>query len=45
MKKKTGSIQTDRIKLRHQDILFSVEYQKGKVNPTDYISQRKRPIT
>lgn len=43
--KKRGSIQTDRMKLRHQDIVFSAEYQKGKANPTDFISQRERPFT
>lgn len=43
--KKRDSIQTDRMKLRHQDIVFSAEYQKGKANPTDFISQSERPFT
>ena len=42
--KKTGSIRTDDMKLRHQDIVFSVEYQKGQINPTDYLSRRGKPF-
>ena len=34
--KKPWPILTDHMKLRHQDIVFSVQYQKGKTNPTDY---------
>ena len=37
--KRHGSIRTERIKMRHQDIQFVVEYRKGKLNPTDYISR------
>jgi hypothetical protein len=34
-----GSIRTERIKLRHQDIRFTVIYQCGKVNQSDYLSR------
>ena len=37
--KRSGSIRTERIKLRHQDIRFCVNYQKGQNNPADYLSQ------
>ena len=37
--KHSGSIRTERIKLRHQDIRFRVNYQKGQYNPADYLSQ------
>ena len=39
-----GSIRTDRIKLRHQDINFHVLYQQGKNNPTDYLSRHAKPF-
>lgn len=39
-----GSIRTERIKMRHQDIGFNVQYQKGKLNQTDYTSRRAKPI-
>ena len=34
----------DCMKLRHQDIVFSVEYQKFKIYPTDYLPQREKPF-
>ena len=37
--KRSGSIRTERIKLRHQDIRFCVNYQKGQYNPADYFSR------
>ena len=40
--KKSGSSRTDRMKLRHQDIVFSEEYQKGKI--TDYLSRKGKPF-
>ncbi len=40
-----GSIRTERIKLRHQDIRFVVTYQRGKVNQSDYLSRHAKPIT
>ena len=39
-----GSIRTDRIKLRHQDIRFQVQYQPGKQNQTDFLSRRAKPL-
>ena len=38
-----GSIRTERIKMRHQDIRFRVEYQKGRLNQTDFVSRRAKP--
>ena len=29
--------------LRHQDIVLSVEFQKGKINPVDYLSRKGKP--
>ena len=34
--KLSGSIRAERIKLRHQDIRFCVNHQKGQCNPADY---------
>ena len=34
-----GSIRTDRIKLRHQDIGYQVVYRPGKLNSADYLSR------
>ena len=31
-------------KLRHQDIGFTGAYQKGKINPFDYLSRRGKPF-
>ena len=39
-----GSIRTEKIKMRHQDIRFNVFYQKGKLNQTDFISRRGKPL-
>ena len=39
-----GSIRSEKIKMRHQDIRYEVTYQKGKLNQTDYISRRGKPI-
>ena len=36
--KRSGSIRTERIKLRYQDIRFCVNYQKGQYIPADYLS-------
>ena len=35
-----GSVRTDRIKLRHQDINYKVLYQTGKENRADFLSRR-----
>ena len=42
--KRQGSIRTERIKLRHQDIRFTVAYQRGKINQSDYLSRHAKPI-
>ena len=34
-----GSVRTERVKLRHQDIQYNVSYQKGKINQADYLSR------
>lgn len=34
-----GSIRTDRIKLRHQDLVYKLEWTPGKANPADYLSR------
>ena len=36
---RSGSIRTERIKLRHQDILFCLKFGKGRDNPADYLSR------
>ena len=41
---RTGTIRTERVKLRHQDIRFEVEYQRGKINQADYLSRHAMPI-
>ena len=41
--KKNGSIRTERIKLRHQDIRFSFQYKRGITNPADYLSRHGIP--
>ena len=40
-----GSIRTDRIKMRHQDIRFKVQYQKGIKNQTDFLSRNAKPLS
>ena len=37
--KKSGSIMTERIKLRHQDVRYVLEYKKGQENFADYLSR------
>ena len=37
--KRNGSIRTERIKLRHQDVLYVLEYRKGQENFADYLSR------
>eukprot|EP00112_Aurelia_sp_Birch-Aquarium-sp1_P021838 Seg5974.1 transcript_id=Seg5974.1/GoldUCD/mRNA.D3Y31 product="Retrovirus-related Pol polyprotein from transposon 17.6" protein_id=Seg5974.1/GoldUCD/D3Y31 len=39
-----GSVRTDRIKLRHQDIKYKVIWKEGKVNPADYLSRHATPF-
>ena len=38
-----GSIRTERIKLRHQDIRYKVIWKKGKNNQADYLSRHATP--
>ena len=38
--KRTGSIRTERIKMRHQNIRFHLTYKKGEENIADYLSRR-----
>ena len=42
--KRKGSIRTERIKMRHQDIQYKVEYQRGSSNQADYMSRRGKPL-
>ena len=39
-----GSIRSEKIKMRNQEINFEVIYQKGKFNQTDFISGRGKPL-
>ena len=40
-----GSIRTDRIKLRHQDIQYNVIWQPGSTNPSDFLSRHATPLS
>lgn len=42
---RTGSIRTERIKLRHQDTRFTVYYQPGKKNQADFFSRHAKPLS
>ena len=37
--KRSGSIRTERIKLRHQDVRYVLEYKKGQENFADHLSR------
>ena len=39
------SIRIDRIELRHQDINYTVQYQHGKANQSDYLSRHGKPLS
>jgi hypothetical protein len=39
-----GSIRSEKIKMRHQDINCEVVFQKRKINRTDFISRRGKPL-
>lgn len=41
---RSGSIRTEKIKMRHQDIRYEVVFQQGKLNQTDFISRRGKPL-
>lgn len=38
-----GSIRTDRIKLRHQDIQYQIQHLRGADNPADFLSRNPTP--
>ena len=40
-----GSIRTENVKFRHQDIDFKVVYQKGSTNQSDYLSRHAKPYS
>ncbi len=42
---RTGSIRSDRIKLRHQDIRYELFWQKGVDNQADFLSRHGIPFT
>ena len=39
-----GSVRSERIKLRHQDIDYTVVWEKGAVNAADYLSRHATPL-
>lgn len=39
-----GSVRTERIKLRHQDITFIVQHIPGEQNPADFCSRHPTPL-
>ena len=43
--KRQGSIRSERIKLRHQDIRYKVIWRDGKLNPADYLSRHATPVS
>lgn len=42
---RTGSIRIEGIKLKHQDITFKVQYQRGSENPADFWSRHAEPLS
>ena len=42
-KTRTGSIRSERIRLRHQDLDYKVEWEKGITNMADYLSRHALP--
>ena len=43
--KRKGSIRSEKIKLRHQDIRFHVVYEKGNLNQADFMSRHAKPFS
>ena len=41
---RSGSIRTEKIKARNQDINYKLIYQSGKTNESDFISRRAKPF-
>ena len=42
---RSGSIRTERIKLRHQDIRYRVSFQPGHINQSDFMSRNATPLS
>ena len=42
---RNGSIRSERIKLRHQDMKYEVCWKKGSQNPADYLSRHGTPFS
>ena len=43
-KTRIGSLRTDRIMLRNQDVSYKVTYREGKLNCSDYLSRHPTPL-
>lgn len=43
--RRKGSVRTDGIKIRHQDISYDVVWLPGKKNPADYLSRHSKPFS
>ena len=43
--KRLGSLRLDQIKLRHQDVKYNLIWQKGAINPANYISRHAVPLS
>ena len=43
--RRRGSVRTENVKFRNQDIDFRVIYQKGSSNQSDYLSRHAKPFT
>ncbi len=41
---RNGSVRSNRIKLRHQDVRFELLWRKGSQNPADFLSRRGTPL-
>ena len=42
--RRSGSIRTERIKMRHQDMNYTVIWEKGEENDADYLSRHATPL-
>ena len=43
--RRNGSLRTQRIKLKHQDIPYILEFQKGSLNRVDIMSRQSRALS
>ena len=41
--KRLGSVRTERMKMRHQDLFYTLEFRKGEENTADYLSRHAMP--